>query len=105
MEFTMDYVALLRFRSSVSGAERDAALARRGAWQYPTAIRLIAEHWPMSGDVQVVSIFSTDDIGAIMEFELEWGDVFDIDVSPAISSEEGLKIGLEVFGRLTRLQA
>jgi hypothetical protein len=100
----MDYVALLRFRSSVSGAERDAALARRGAWQYPAGIRLTAEYWPMAGDVQVVSIFSTDDIAAIMEFQFEWSDVFDIDVTPAVSAEEGLRIGPEVFGRLKRLQ-
>lgn len=100
----MDYVALLRFRSSVTGAERDAALARRAAWQYPAGARLIAEYWPMSGDVQVVSIFSTDDITAVMEFQFEWGDVFDIDVSPAVSSDEGLRVGPEVFGRLTRFQ-
>jgi hypothetical protein len=100
----MDYVALLRFRSSVTGGERDAALARRGAWQYPKGVSVTAEYWPMSDDVQVVSIFSTDDIAAIWEFESEWGDVFDIDVSPAVSAEEGLRIGPEVFGRLKRLQ-
>jgi hypothetical protein len=100
----MDYVALLRFRSSVSAAERDAALARRAAWQYPAGVRVTAEYWPMAADVQVVSIFSTDDIAAIMEFQLEWNDVFDIDVSPALSAEEGLRIGSEVFGRLQRLK-
>jgi len=31
--------------------------------------------------------------------------VFDIDVSPAISAEDGLKVGPEVFGRLHRLQS
>ena len=100
----MNYVALLRYRSSVSGAERDAALLRRTSWDYPKAITPIAEYWPMSSDISVVSIFSTDDVAAIMELEFEWGDVFDIDVAPAVSSDEGLRIGPEVFGRLTRLQ-
>jgi hypothetical protein len=100
----MDYVALLRYRSSVSGEQRDAALLRRTAWEYPAGITLIAEYWPMSSDVAVVSIISTDDIASIMELEFEWSDVFDIDVSPAVSSEDGLRIGPEVFGRLTRLQ-
>jgi hypothetical protein len=36
--------------------------------------------------------------------EFEWSDVFDIDISPAVSAEEGLRIGPEVFGRLRRLQ-
>lgn len=100
----MDYVALLRYRSSVSAAERDAALVRRTAWQYPAGITVIAEYWPTSADVAVVSIFSTDDIAAIMELDFEWSDVFDIDISPAVSADDGLRLGPEVFGRLKRLQ-
>jgi hypothetical protein len=100
----MDYVALLRFRSSVPSAERDAALARRATWQYPAGVTVVAEYWPVSGDVQVVSIFSADDFAPIFEFELEWSDVFDIDVSPAVSAEDGLRIGADVIGRLKRLQ-
>jgi Protein of unknown function (DUF3303) len=101
----MDYVARLTFRSSVSGAERDAALMRRTAWDYPSGVRMIAEYWPMAGDLQVVAIFSSDDVGAIWELEAEWGDVFDIDISPAVSAEDGLRIGPDVFGRLQRLQS
>jgi hypothetical protein len=100
----MDYVAFLRYRSSVAGAERDSALVRRTTWKYPDGIQLIAEYWPLSGDVQVISIFSTDSIAALLELEFEWSDVFDIDISPAVSAEEGLRIGPEVFGRLRRLQ-
>ena len=100
----MDYVALLRYRSSASSEERDAALVRRTAWKYPAGVTVIAEHWLMSSDVAVVTIFSTDDVTAIMEVEFEWSDVFDIDVSPAVSAEDGLRLGPEVFGRLARLQ-
>jgi hypothetical protein len=100
----MDYVALLRFRPSVPITERDAALARRATWQYPAGVTVVAEYWPASGDVQVVSIFSADNFASIFEFELEWSDVFDIDVSPAVSAEDGLRIGADVFGRLKRLQ-
>jgi len=100
----VDYVAMLRFRSSTTAAERDAALMRRAAWEYPAGIRLIAEYWPLTSDVQVVSIFSTDDIAAVMELNFEWNDAFDIDVIPAVSSDDGLRIGPDVFGRLKRLQ-
>jgi len=58
----------------------------------------------MSSDVQVISVFSTDSVAALLELEFEWSDVFDIDISPAVSAEEGLRIGPEVFGRLRRLQ-
>jgi hypothetical protein len=58
----------------------------------------------MAGDLQVVAIFSSDDVAAIWEVEAEWNDVFDIDISPAVSAEDGLRIGPDVFGRLQRLQ-
>jgi hypothetical protein len=100
----MDYVGRLTFRSSVGATERDAALMRRTTWEYPTGVRVIAEYWPMAADIQVVTIFSADDIAAVWELVAEWEDVFDFDVSPAISAEDGLKVGPEVFGRLNRLQ-
>jgi hypothetical protein len=101
----MDYVAFLTPRSSASAADRDTALARRLGWQYPGGIRPIAEYWPESKDIQVVSIFSADEFGPIMELVAEWNDVFDISVHPAVSAEDGMRIGAEVFARLPRLQA
>jgi hypothetical protein len=100
----MDYVALMGFRSSVPSAERDAALARRATWQYPAGTQPIAEYWPAGGATQVVSIFSADDFAGVMELLLEWGDVFDIAVHPAVSAEEGLRIGAQVFQGLQRLK-
>jgi hypothetical protein len=100
----MDYVALLKFRSSVSAADRDGALMRRAGWQYPKGIKVVAEYWPAAADVQVVSIFSADDFAAVMELTFEWNDVFDIVIHPATSADDGLKIGPEVFGRLSRLK-
>lgn len=100
----VDYVALMTFRSSVPAGERDAALMRRAAWQYPENVDVIAEYWPMTDAVQVVIIFSTDDPAGLMELEFEWNDVFDIAISPAVSAEAGLAIGPEVFGRLARMQ-
>jgi hypothetical protein len=43
-------------------------------------------------------------IEKILEFFFEWNDVLDIEVHPAVSAEEGLRIGPEVFTRLTRMQ-
>jgi len=101
----MDFVVLLKFRSSVSAAEADAGLGRRAAWKYPEGVQVIAEYWPLSSAVQVVSILSADSVvKKIMEIVFEWNDVFDIDVYPAVSADEGLRIGSEVFPRLLRMQ-
>jgi hypothetical protein len=100
----MDYVALLTLRSAVSSAERDAGLSRRASWQYPAGIRLIAEYWPMGAGPNVVSIFSTDNPESIMEIYLEWSDIFDIEVHPALSAEDGLRVGAQVMPNLARLK-
>jgi Protein of unknown function (DUF3303) len=100
----VDFVALLSFRPTVPAAERDGALMRRSTWQYPPGVQVIAEYWPSSASVQVVSIFSADSSEALLELELEWSDVFDIAIYPAVSAEEGLRMGPDVFGRLARLQ-
>jgi hypothetical protein len=100
----VDYVARLTFRSAASAQDRDAALMRRASWKYPAGVQVIAEYWPLAADLQVVSIFSAEDVGALWEIEAEWSDVFDVDIAPAVSAEEGLRIGPDVFGRLQRLQ-
>src|ERR1700710_3141779 len=101
----MEYVALMRFRPQVSAEERDRALMRRAAWVYPEGIRPIAEYWPVADQVQVVRIFAAEPFAPVMEVEFEWNDVFDVSIFPAVSAEEGLRIGPEVFGRLSRLPA
>ena len=66
-------------------------------------MKLIAEYWPTSTDITVVSIFSATEFAPVMEFVLEWSDAFDINVHPAVSAEEGLKIGAAALGKLARL--
>jgi hypothetical protein len=100
----MEFVALLKFRPSVPAAERDAALMRRAGWQYPDGLKVIAEYWPLSGEYQVVTVFSAESVAPLMEVEFEWDDVFDMTVTPAVSADEGLRIGPEIFGRIPRRQ-
>jgi Protein of unknown function (DUF3303) len=99
----MDYVAMLTLRPTLTAAERDAAFARRANWRYPDGLRLIAEYWPMASAPQVVSIFSTDDPGNFMQLILEWNDVFDINVHPAVSADDGLRLGAALMPNLSRL--
>src|SRR3978361_2373450 len=98
----MEYVALMRFRPQVSAEERDRALMRRAAWVYPEGIRPIAEYRPVADQVQVVTIFAAETFAPVMEVECEWNGVFDVSIFPAVSAEEGLRIGPGGFGRLSR---
>jgi hypothetical protein len=95
----MDYVMLLRWKQGLARDQRDGALIQRAGWQYPEGVKVIAEYWPAAEDPAVVSIFRADDFGALMEIDLTWGHIFDITILPAISAEDGLKVGPEAMGR------
>jgi hypothetical protein len=95
----MDYVMLLRWKQGLTRDQRDGALINRAGWKYPSGVEVIAEYWPAAEDPAVVSIFRAEDFGALMELEFTWGDVFDVTVYPAVSAEDGLKIGPDVMGR------
>jgi Domain of unknown function (DUF3303) len=95
----MDYVMLLRWKQGLTREQRDGALINRAGWSYPSSVKVVAEYWPAAEDPAVVSIFQTDDFAALMEIDLTWGDRFDVTVIPAVSAEDGLKIGPDVLSR------
>ena len=95
----MQYVILLDWRTEATGEERDGALMRRAAWSYPDGLKVISESWTASSSPAVVVIAEADDFAPLMEIDMTWGDVFVMTTHPAISAEEGLKIGPEVMAR------
>lgn len=97
----MLYVMTAKFREGLSRAERHGALARRAAWSYPAGVRVIAEYWPASEALSVLSIAEADTFAPLMEILFEWQDVLQIDFTPAITAEEGLKVGPEVMSHVT----
>jgi hypothetical protein len=93
------YVMVMKWQPGLNREQRDGALIRRAQWKYPDAATVLGEYWPASEQVAVISILETNDYGAIMEIHLTWGDVFQIDTTPAISAEDGLRVGAEAMGR------
>lgn len=95
----MLYVMTNSWQPGLSREERDEALMRRAGWDYPGGVQVIGEWWPASNDVAVVAVFEADSFEPIMEIGFTWGDKFLIDVKPAVSAEEGLRIGPGVLER------
>jgi len=89
----MLFVALLKPKAGTP-QER---IARRLKWQYPAGVRPIAEYWLQASDPDVVGVFEADSIAPIMAITVEWGDVFDITVVPAITAEEGLTLAQQMM--------
>jgi len=95
----MLFVMTLKMRPGLTRDQRDGALLRRSQWKYPQGVKLHGEYWPSSDSVGVVSVFETDDQAALLEIGFTWGDVFQIEVSPAVTAEDGLKLGPDVMAR------
>jgi hypothetical protein len=47
----------------------------------------------------VLFVFESDDHAALLDIGFTWGDVFQIEVSPAVTAEDGLRLGPEVLAR------
>jgi len=101
VEATMLFVALLKWQTGMTKEQRDGVLMRRSKWDYPAGINLIGEYWPQAENAAVVSIFETDDLKAIMELRITWGYAFEIDVVPAVTIEDGLRMGGEILSAST----
>jgi hypothetical protein len=97
----MLYVMTARFREGLTRAERQGALARRASWSYPGGVTAIGEYWPASDRLSVLAIVETDMFGSLFEVVLEWQDVLQIEFMPAITAEDGLKIGPELMSRVS----
>jgi hypothetical protein len=66
-------------------------VARRAGWKYPEGIRVIGEYWLMRPDPFLVLISESDSPESMLAALADWDDVMDITVTPAVSSEQGLK--------------
>ena len=95
----MLYVMTLKWQPGLTREQRDGALLRRSQWSYADGVKVHGEYWPSSESVAVVSIFETEDPAALMDLGFTWGDVFQLEVMPAVSAEQGLKIGPEAMAK------
>ena len=98
-EVAVQYVMLLSWKPGVTRDQQDTALMRRGAWQYPDGITVAGEWWPATPDPAVVIAFEAENYTPIMEVYMTWGDVFDITAYPAVTAEEGLRIGPDAMSK------
>lgn len=87
-------VALLRAK----GGTPKENMARRAHWSYPEGVRLIAEYWLQTDDPTVISVMEAEGVAPLMQISAEWGDVFDITIVPAVTSEEGLQMAQRMAG-------
>jgi len=81
----------------VTGGTPAERIARRAEWQYPEGVNVIAEYWLQTDGYSVISIMEADSNESIFAISAQWGDVFNIKVSPAITGEQGLQLAQQMM--------
>jgi len=89
----MLFVATMNVKPGAPGPKE--RIARRAQWKYPEGVKVIGEYW-LQGKPAVISICEVDNIAPIIAMTAEWGDVFDINVFPAVTAEEGLALASQM---------
>jgi len=81
-------------------------LGRRMKYEEPEGANMLFEYWPSGvGDKTpaVVAGYDMADLGPMLEIELVWGEYFDIMMLPAISADDGIKMGADVIQHIAAM--
>jgi hypothetical protein len=70
-------------------------IARRLNWHFPEGTRVVAEYWLMS-EPRLIIIAEADNVASIMRGIVDWDDVFDLTVVPAMTAEQGLELAKQM---------
>ncbi len=85
----MLFVALLTLRPGTTFQEGGA---RRLQWQYPEGVNVLGEYWLETDSPRVVSIMEAEGMAPFGAIRMDWGDMFEIDVFPAATAEQGMQM-------------
>ena len=83
----MIFVSLLEPKAGTM-AER---VGKRMEWQYPEGARVIGEYWLYTNDPRVILICEADSIEPIAAMFAAWEDLFNINIYPAVTAEQGME--------------
>ncbi len=90
----MLFVVIAKPKAASTGKER---IARRMSWEYPAGMRVVAEYWPMSTEAAVIAVAEADNVTPIMKAIVDWDDVFDLNVMPAMMADQGLELAKQMW--------
>ena len=85
----MLFVALLTTRP---GSTFQEGGTRRLAWEYPEGVEVLAEYWLETDSPRVVSVLEAESMAPFGAIRMHWGDLFDIEVFPAVTGEQGMEM-------------
>ena len=66
--------------------------ARRLRWEYLEGMNVLAEYWLETDSPRVVSVVETESMALFGAIRMTWGDLFEIDVFPAVTADQGMEM-------------
>ena len=101
----MLFVSILTAKQNLPVEQSQEGLQRRLQWQPPAGVKIVAEYWLQGAPGRVIAISEADSLAGIFQVNLQWGDLFDIEVIPAMTAEEGLKLAAQAAQQGTAVPA
>jgi len=102
----MTILGLFYWKPGITHEKVMECLGRRLQYETPEGVHTVFEYWPAGASPDlpaVVGVYEMSDLGPMMETELIWGEYFDIKILPAISAEDGLKMGADIMQHLAAI--
>ena len=91
----MLFVALLKTRP---GSTFQEGGSRRLDWQYPEGVNVVGEYWlETDSSARVVAIMEAEGMAPFGQIRMDWGDLFEIEVFPTVTAEQGMEMLREVM--------
>ncbi len=66
-------------------------------WDYPEGVRVLGEYWLETESPRVVSVMEADGMDAFGQIRMYWGDMFEIEVFPAVTGEQGMEMARQAM--------
>ena len=90
----MLFVVLLSTRPGNTFQE---GLARRLQWEYPESANVLGEYWLETEAPGVIAVMETESMEPFWQIRRDWGDMFEIEVFPAVTAEQGLQMARQAM--------
>ena len=87
----MKFATLWSLKESVDLTKLSEAVGRRADYEFPEGLEIVAEFWTSMSSPAVILIFETDNAASLMINAATWIDVFDVQVFPVNTWQEGLE--------------
>ena len=91
----MLFVSILTGKPDLPPEVAQQGMARRLEWKPPEGVKILGEYWLQEAPARVVVISEAASAAPLFLINLQWADLFDIEIMPAITAEEGLKLAAQ----------